>query len=112
MTRGALFELHQNMCAKALELMRKKNADYAKNGPFDNFKLCEAVGMTSAEKGILIRMLDKLSRLSSVLDKGAQVDESVEDTLLDIINYSICIAGLQRERQTAAAADEPADVRF
>lgn len=102
-TREDLFALHTEMTARALDLMKRKNADYAKGGPFDNFKLCEQAGVCSTEHGIIIRMLDKLSRLNSILAKGeAQVkDESVQDTLIDLINYSVCMAGVLKEKQNA-----------
>lgn len=100
MTREELFQLHTELTTKGLELMKKKNADYAKSGPFENFKMCEARGAVSAEIGILIRLDDKISRLYSILEKGTQVvSESEEDTLVDIINYAVCIAGLRREKQ-------------
>lgn len=97
-TREDLFALHQEMTTAALALMKKKNADYAARSPFDNFKLCEGLGV-SAEKGILIRLCDKISRVGSVLEKGAQVkEESITDSCLDILNYAVCLVGLQNER--------------
>lgn len=74
--------------ATALEIARRKNADYAGNtDPFKNFKMCEQFGV-STEKGILIRISDKISRISNLLDKEAEVkDESIFDTIDDAINY-------------------------
>jgi hypothetical protein len=77
--------------------MKKKNADYSENGPFQNFRFCEGIGV-SAEKGILVRLGDKISRLSTLLSRPAQVtDESFEDTICDILNYTVILAGLRRE---------------
>lgn len=93
-TRAELFSLHQDMCNHARELMKKKNHDYSKGHPFENFMVCESLQLTSAENGILIRLSDKMSRLSSVLEKGTKVEESIEDTALDIINYTVLLMGL------------------
>ena len=76
---------------KALEIAKLKNQDYAgTDDPFRNFKNALSVGV-SVERGIMVRMMDKISRISNLLDKEAAVkDERLEDTLLDLINYS-CI---------------------
>lgn len=106
-TREEIFEMHQEICGRALELMKKKNADYSKDGPLDNFFVCEALRLGSAENGVLIRMSDKLSRLGSVFAKGAQVvDERTEDTIVDIINYAILLLGIRRMRGTDRTRNE------
>jgi hypothetical protein len=96
MTKDELFKLHEDMCCDALELMRKKNADYAGgvSDPFANFRRAEALGVCSTEQAFLVRMTDKMSRLSSFAKKGtlAVEDESVHDTLLDLINYSVLLS--------------------
>jgi hypothetical protein len=91
-----LFDLHKKICGDALELMRKKNHDYSgKSGkePFANFTRSEAMGITTTEKGILVRLLDKISRLSSFCDSGEFKvdDEKLEDTIIDAINYNILL---------------------
>lgn len=73
-------------------IMLKKNADYAKTDPFGNFKLVEELGITNVEKGILVRIADKISRITNLIDKEAQVkDESIEDTLQDLANYAVIL---------------------
>jgi len=71
----------------------RKNADYS-NGkdPFSNFRECEKMGINAWE-GCLIRMGDKMSRLYTLSTKPASVvEESFEDTLLDLSIYClICI---------------------
>lgn len=99
MTRDELFQLHKDLCDKARELMQRKNHDYASQDPFDNFYVVEALRITSAEEGILVRMSDKLARLASVLKKGSQVDESVEDTVLDLVNYSVLLQAVRSDRR-------------
>ena len=106
MNQQELFEFHGTMAAKALDLCKRKNNDYASGGtqgenPFANFSRVEDMGITSTEQGFLVRMTDKLSRLSTFTRGGKLevADESVEDTLLDLINYSVLFAAYMRHRR-------------
>ena len=110
MTREELLQKHETLCAEARGLMKLKNADYACNAdPFRNFR-------TFGELGFIVRMSDKLARLHSYCERGelSVRDESVEDTLLDLINYSVLLAAYLQETRDArmdrhphAAADTP-----
>ncbi len=75
---------------KCLEIAKIKNADYTgERDAFYNFELVEQVLGVPTEKGLLVRMLDKISRLNTLLDREAEVkDEKIEDTLLDLCNYA------------------------
>lgn len=78
---------------KCLSLVRKKNNDYsgiknADTDPFKNIRGAEFVGVPN-ERGILVRMMDKMGRISSLLSQDAAVkEESINDTLDDLINYA------------------------
>lgn len=103
MTREELFKMHIEMCKSALELMKKKNSDYAGsdgNNPFANFTRSEALGICTTEQSFLVRMTDKMSRLSSFAAKGKLdvEDESVYDTLVDLINYSVLLAAYLKQK--------------
>lgn len=103
-----LFKIHEHLTTKALSLMRKKNADYgASNDPFANFRRSEAVCNVSAEKGIMVRLTDKLSRLSTFLDRGefSVSDESLEDTVIDGINYFILLYAMRMEKKKNIEAE-------
>tara|TARA_B100000519_G_scaffold202731_1_gene222058 strand:- start:792 stop:1136 length:345 start_codon:yes stop_codon:yes gene_type:complete len=94
MTRDQLFKTHHEICQQALEIMKLKNHDYSGadgNNPFANFTRSEAMGICSTEQGFLVRICDKLSRLSTFANNGElKVDnESYQDAILDIINYCI-----------------------
>jgi len=72
-----------------LETAVRKNHDYggSNNDPFANFRNSTIAGVT-VERGILVRLMDKMSRIATLLDKEAQVkDEAVDDTIDDAINY-------------------------
>ena len=103
MTRDELFKMHNEMSTYALDLMKKKNADYAGSGsdPFANFRRTEALGICSTEQAFLVRMTDKMSRLSTFANKGKLVvtDEGVHDTLIDLINYSVLLAAYIKDKQ-------------
>lgn len=73
---------------RGMEIIEKKNHDYATDtDPWKNFKFAELVGI-GVDRAILVRVSDKLARISNLLDKEAKVaDEKVEDTVLDAINY-------------------------
>ena len=83
-----------------LEIARAKNQDYAGlDDPFRNFRNALTVGV-SVERGIMVRIMDKISRISNLLDKEAVVkDEKLEDTILDAVNYlSILLAYLESKK--------------
>lgn len=71
------------------KLILAKNKDYAgDNDPYQNFRNAEVVGV-GIERAILVRIMDKISRIGNVLDAGTAVkSESIDDTLMDLINYS------------------------
>ena len=82
---------------KMFAIAEAKNKDYCGDqenaDPFKNFRLVENLGITTTEKGILVRICDKISRISSLLDSSEihVKDESIEDTILDAANYLIIL---------------------
>jgi hypothetical protein len=93
MERDDLVEYFDQVIKHARKILENKNHDYAGGGDvFANFTRVESLGITSTEKGMLVRMSDKLSRLSSFCEQGKlKVDESVEDTCVDLINYAFLL---------------------
>jgi hypothetical protein len=73
---------------RCLAIARAKNADYAGDADvFANFRRSELVGVPVA-RGILVRLTDKLARISNLLDKPPAVaDERLTDTIDDAISY-------------------------
>lgn len=103
MTKQELIENHERLCENARELMKKKNADYAgRSGtePFANFTRVEAMGICSTERGMLVRLTDKMSRLSSFVESGKMevANESFEDTIVDVINYMVLLHSYVKDK--------------
>ena len=94
MNTQELLKFHEYLCGLGRDLMARKNHDYAGadgTAPFANFERVEAMGITTTGKGFLVRMVDKLSRLSSfeAAGKFKVEDEKLVDTVVDIINYAV-----------------------
>lgn len=103
MNKQEYFAFHKAFCEKMESITAAKNADYTGIGdnPFANFERVEALGICSTEQGFLTRMTDKLSRITSFVQKGVlQVkDESVEDTLMDLANYCALMSGYIKSKR-------------
>lgn len=103
MNKEQYLAFHKTCCEKMIEITAAKNADYCGVGedPFANFSRVEALGITDTARGFLVRMTDKLSRVTSFVQKGILLvkDESVEDSLLDLANYCILMAGYLKSKR-------------
>ena len=97
MNRSRLLAMHRELCEEARGLSERKNHDYSGGKddslPFLNFTRCESMGICKTEAGILVRMTDKMSRLSTFVTTGEfkVKDEALRDTILDMINYAIIL---------------------
>lgn len=77
-------DIHEDLCTELHKLYVAKNADYG-----DSFaKVREEI-----PNAILVRLSDKLNRLKSLMTKDDDdrkvLDESIDDTLMDIANYAL-----------------------
>ena len=105
MDRNELLDFHIKVCEDARNLMNLKNRDYAGNGgtePFANFTRCEAMGVCETEAGILVRVIDKISRMSSFLESGKMhvEDESFYDAMIDVVNYMVLLGAYVQDKDT------------
>lgn len=75
---------------EGLELFKQKNADYGDS--FANY----------GPVGVIVRMGDKINRLSSVTKNGVNLvdNESVRDTLIDLHNYAAMAIMLLDEKKS------------
>lgn len=108
-TTKQLVEDHKKICEQARSIMEAKNHDYAnpesKIEPmmvFRNFLACERLGICQTEQGMLVRLTDKISRISNLLKPGhviAVEGEKLKDTVIDVINYIILIYSYVTEKE-------------
>jgi hypothetical protein len=108
MSKKEYFEFHRQFCDKMIAITAAKNNDYAgfeDDNPFANFTVVERSGIASTEQGFLTRMMDKMSRINTFVKKGvlSVEDEKIEDTLCDLANYSVLLAGYIKSKRDAAA---------
>lgn len=104
MNREELFAHHDELCGKAFAIMQAKNNDYAGSkgdDPFANFRRVDAMGICSVEQGFLVRIVDKVSRLSTFAQDGklAVKNESYEDAILDILNYCVLMSAYVSDKK-------------
>ena len=80
---------------RCLKIVDERSSKYASaEYPFENFEASASVSETTVSQGIMTRFGDKLMRLKKALTElrntGAITefsDESLEDTICDMINY-------------------------
>lgn len=116
MNRDGLMKLHQQIADEAADLMRSKNADYS-GGSEDvlaNFRHYGMAGI-SIEQGIVTRMLDKMTRIAGMANgHEARVDdESIRDTIRDLVNYAVLLEAARQDRAPIEAARprEPGSIK-
>ena len=80
--------------AKAHDLLLLKSNDYSGgDNIFANFERAEMISGVSVERQLVLRMADKLGRISRLIDSENEVkDETIEDTLTDMANYAFLLA--------------------
>lgn len=86
---------------EAIELFKKKNADYG--DAFANY----------GPIGVIVRMGDKISRLTSVTKSGVTMvnTESVRDTLIDLHNYAaMAVMLLDEDKLETATSADPVEI--
>lgn len=105
-----VLEVHQKICDDARAIVTTKGADYNKyqqvsGNTLFNLMVCAMLGIVAtATQGLLVRLSDKFMRLISLTkDPNAEIavkDESVRDTVIDMINYVIYLFILYQEARS------------
>lgn len=76
-------EIHQQFCNNMHELYKKKNADYGDSFAQMRRRYPNVIGM---------KLWEKVNRLCNIMDNPNSqkvMDESEDDTLMDIANYAL-----------------------
>lgn len=111
MTRDEFLAYLKATHEKMLQVVEQKNHDYCGDAnPFGNFMACEALGIAEAEKGILVRLVDKFKRIITFVNTGVLkvADEKVEDTCIDAANYFLILAALIHSKKMKQIKKAPA----
>jgi hypothetical protein len=102
-TPEILLQSHADLTNEARDLMTRKNADYkaGSNDAFANFRMSSLLHVDPSI-GCMLRMQDKMARLLAFIEKGtlAVKEESWHDCCIDLINYTVILHGLLREKAT------------
>lgn len=93
----------QTVFNRATELIRNKNTRYSDDAnAFSNLELCENAGVCTVERGIMVRMFDKMGRVSNLLGETSlyhEVEESITDSLMDLIGYAAILIVYRKSRE-------------
>lgn len=85
---------------KMEEIMFRKGNDYAGEDRLANFKRAGAIAGLNAELNCLSLIAAKVARLGVLLNSDkAPENESIEDSLLDLANYSLLLRMILAEKQ-------------
>ena len=98
MNQQELIDYFLHTDKEGLEIMQKKNSDYADPNldVFKNFRVSEVVGISSAQ-AILVRLMDKICRISNIIKANGQSqvsNETIRDTIVDARNYLAILGAL------------------
>ena len=106
-SRDQYLEFYDEVLKEARAITVAKGSDYSDNerdagaDTFVNFRTSVAVGVPP-ETGILVRMLDKITRMgtaSAKMHRGdiMRVDENIKETAKDLINYTVIFLAMLEE---------------
>ena len=103
MTSTELFSVADMTFTNCSTTLKAKNHDYAKNDAdaLRNFKAVEFFNLTDISVGVCVRLCDKFMRICNLLNSKAAVkDETIEDTIDDMINYLVILKSTIIEKNT------------
>lgn len=101
MRNQELKENIEKIYQEMVNLLVSKGADYSGEvDTFKNFRLSSQLLDMPVEKVILTRLLDKISRVSNLLNSGVDPNnESLEDSFRDLLGYSTLLVLYRHKTQ-------------
>lgn len=88
-------------------IMHQKNHDYGGGEEYKNFEMVARYGICPVVTGIMVRLSDKWSRLTTLLTREPIVeDEKVEDTIDDMINYLAIMKSYAKDTSESGVKEE------
>lgn len=89
MTGEKMVKQFKHLAMQKISLIERKNNDYAKStDAFSNFKYCASMAGITVEQVFMVFLAVKYARLQELLSGKEAQNESLQDTLLDLSNYS------------------------
>lgn len=105
-TRPQLSKEVDRAFKEAKEIFDSKNADYGQDDDaIANYRAGGVIGINEYQQ-MLLRILEKVIRVSNLLDKESQTKESIEDSMLDISLISAIFIGTRRIETYNKKGDE------
>lgn len=98
-------ELFHQFTGQMSEIMLKKGNDYANVDRLSNFKLAGNICGISPEKNCLSLIATKVARLGVLLENRIPNNESIEDSIIDLANYSLLLGMLIQEKNSKCCGD-------
>lgn len=90
---------------KMSELMLRKGRDYSGLDRLSNFKIVGDITGVSAEITCLNLIAIKVARLGQLLNGKTPNNESIDDTIIDLANYSLLLAMIKYEKDNIQKTD-------
>jgi len=91
MTKQQQEVVFDNMVAEMRKIMLGKGDDYANEDRLSNFKLAGNICGITPELNCLNLIATKVARLGVLLQGKEPKNESVQDSILDLSNYSVLL---------------------
>ena len=101
MTQEEQIKHFEVMITQMKETLFKKGNDYSNEDRLSNFKLAGAICGLKAEQNCLSLIATKVARLGVLLNSDKEPNnESVQDSVLDLANYSILLSMILKSTTT------------
>jgi hypothetical protein len=96
-----LYDVEQQQKAQ-LDIIKRKNSDYASVNPFENFQVTAHFANMDTTSTFAFHLANKLTRIKNLLTKDPDVvEESIEDSINDMANYcQLMLAYIRHEKRT------------
>lgn len=102
-------EVHFEMVVNRMnKILISKAGDYSQDSDrLSNFKLAGSIIGLSPEMNCLSLIATKVARLGVLLkDSKVPNNESIEDTILDLANYTILLSMIRKDRENQSVVQE------
>lgn len=102
MTLQEQLDFFDNYVSKASDILCSKGDDYANEDRLSNFiRAADLIG-SSPERVALTMIGIKVIRLGNLIDAKEPNNESIDDSIMDLFNYTALLAMIRREMSEEA----------